>query len=122
MFSSNTFNLLHAAVSLISVHQKSIRVAGVSDKFSKRSWAHYPALWTLKHVDSHPNPDLTDISALDEQPVQIKEAEAKRPEFERQVHERAGIAQDPKTDLFLFVGRWSKQKGVDLIADVMPSL
>ena len=50
------------------------------------------------------------------------EAESKRPEFKRQAQEWAGIKQDPTADLFVFVGRWSKQKGVDLIADVMPSL
>ncbi len=50
------------------------------------------------------------------------EAEAKRPEFKRQAQEWAGIKQDPKADLFVFVGRWSKQKGVDLIADIMPSM
>lgn len=55
----NTFNLLHAAASFISVHQKSIGVAGVSDKYGKRSWARYPALWTLKHVDSLPNPGMS---------------------------------------------------------------
>ncbi|KAF8522241.1 glycoside hydrolase family 13 and glycosyltransferase family 5 protein [Hysterangium stoloniferum] len=124
----NTFNLLHAAASFISVHQKSVGVAGVSDKYGKRSWARYPALWTLKHVDSLPNPDPSDIEALDEKPVdlahiQIDEAaEAARPEFKRQAQEWAGIKQDPNSDLFVFVGRWSKQKGVDLIADVMPSL
>lgn len=124
----NTFNLLHAAASFISVHQKSIGVAGVSDKYGKRSWARYPALWTLKHVDSLPNPDPTDIAALDEKPVEPKNvtidqaAEAERPEHKRQAQEWAGIKQDPNADLFVFVGRWSKQKGVDLIADVMPSL
>ncbi|KAI6005611.1 glycoside hydrolase family 13/glycosyltransferase family 5 protein [Pisolithus albus] len=124
----NTFNLLHAAASFISVHQKSVGVAGVSDKYGKRSWARYPALWTLKHVDSLPNPDPTDIAALDENPVAVRdiqidqEAEAKRPELKRQAQEWAGIKQDPNADLFVFVGRWSKQKGVDLIADVMPSL
>ncbi|KAF8964043.1 modular protein with glycoside hydrolase family 13 and glycosyltransferase family 5 domains [Flammula alnicola] len=124
----NTFNLLHAAASFISTHQKSVGVAGVSDKYGKRSWARYPALWTLKHVDSLPNPDPSDIAALDEAPtaardVQIdEEAEAARPELKRQAQEWAGIKQDPSSDLFVFVGRWSKQKGVDLIADVMPSL
>ncbi|KAF5368145.1 hypothetical protein D9615_010206 [Tricholomella constricta] len=124
----NTFNLLHAAASFISVHQKSVGVAGVSDKYGKRSWARYPALWTLKHVDSLPNPDPDDIAALDENPtaardVQIDEvAEAARPEHKRQAQEWAGIKQDPDSDLFVFVGRWSKQKGVDLIADVMPSI
>jgi alpha-1,3-glucan synthase len=124
----NTFNLLHAAASFISTHQKSVGVAGVSDKYGKRSWARYPALWTLKHVDSLPNPDPSDIAALDEKPtvardVQIdQEAEAARPDFKRQAQEWAGIKQDPDSDLFVFVGRWSKQKGVDLIADVMPVL
>ncbi|KAF7294911.1 Modular protein with glycoside hydrolase family 13 and glycosyltransferase family 5 domains [Mycena indigotica] len=124
----NTFNLLHAAASFISVHQKSVGVAGVSDKYGKRSWARYPALWTLKHVDSLPNPDPSDIAALDENPTKAKhiqidqEAEAQRPEHKRQAQEWAGISQDPKSDLFVFVGRWSKQKGVDLIADIMPSM
>ena len=124
----NTFNLLHAAASFISVHQKSIGVAGVSDKYGKRSWARYPALWTLNHVDSLPNPDPSDVDALDEKPVDTanvkidEAAEAARPEYKRQAQEWAGIKQDPNSDLFVFVGRWSKQKGVDLIADVMPSL
>lgn len=124
----NTFNLLHAAASFISTHQKSVGVAGVSDKYGKRSWARYPALWTLKHVDSLPNPDPSDIAALDEKPTVARdvkidqEAEAARPDFKRQAQEWAGIKQDPDSDLFVFVGRWSKQKGVDLIADVMPAL
>ncbi|KAG6866947.1 hypothetical protein C0991_003863 [Blastosporella zonata] len=124
----NTFNLLHAAASFISVHQKSVGVAGVSDKYGKRSWARYPALWTLKHVDSLPNPDPDDIAALDEKPTSPRDividtiAEAARPEHKRQAQEWAGIKQDPDSDLFVFVGRWSKQKGVDLIADVMPSI
>nr|KIR88547.1 alpha-1,3-glucan synthase [Cryptococcus tetragattii IND107] len=124
----NTFNLLHAAASFISHHQKSVGVAGVSDKYGKRSWARYPALWTLRNIDSLPNPDPTDIAALDEQPLAVdkievdQEAESKRPEQKRQAQEWAGLKQDPDADLFVFVGRWSKQKGVDLIADVMPSL
>ncbi|KAJ7285792.1 modular protein with glycoside hydrolase family 13 and glycosyltransferase family 5 domains [Mycena rebaudengoi] len=110
----NTFNLLHAC------RLKSVGVAG-------RSWARYPALWTLKHVDSLPNPDPSDIAALDETPTVAKNveidqvAEAARPELKRQAQEWAGIKQDPDSDLFVFVGRWSKQKGVDLIADVLPS-
>ncbi|KAF8625783.1 hypothetical protein AX15_005173 [Amanita polypyramis BW_CC] len=124
----NTFNLLHAGASFISAHQKSVGVAGVSDKYGKRSWARYPALWTLKHVDSLPNPDPSDIAALDEKPISTRDvqidqaAEAARPESKRQAQEWAGLKQDPEADLFVFVGRWSRQKGVDLIADVMPGL
>ena len=124
----NTFNLLHAAASFISVHQKSIGVAGVSEKYGKRSWARYPALWTLKHVDPLPNPDPDDIAALSEQPMGVRDvqvvhaSEAIRPIHKHQAQEWAGLKQDRKSDLFVFVGRWSKQKGVDLVADVMPSL
>ncbi|KAL7416221.1 putative alpha-1,3-glucan synthase [Mrakia frigida] len=124
----NTFNLLHAGAAFIAAHQKSIGVAGVSDKYGKRSWARYPALWILKQIDSLPNPDPDDIEALDQQQADVKNvqidaaAEAKRPGLKRQAQEWAGIKQDPNAQLFVFVGRWSKQKGVDIIADVFPAL
>jgi hypothetical protein len=62
--------------------------------------------------------DPSDISALDENPIPVidvqvdSKAEAARPE----------LKQDPDADSLVFVGRWSKQKGVYLIADVMPSM
>ncbi|KAJ3818641.1 glycoside hydrolase family 13 and glycosyltransferase family 5 protein [Lentinula raphanica] len=127
----NTFNLLHAGAEYISKHQGGVGVAGVSEKYGKRSWARYPALWTLKGVEALPNPDPTDIADLEEEDKsKIKgikadmtsEAERARPELKRQAQEWAGIEQNPNSNLFVFVGRWSKQKGVDLIADVMPSL
>ena len=96
----NTFNLLRAATSFILEHQNSIGVACVSDKYGKRSLARYPALWTLKHVDSLPNPNPSDIEALDSKPISTKDAksdeaaEAKRPEARRQAQEWAGIAQN----------------------------
>ena len=48
----NTFKLLHPATSFVSVHQNSVGVAGVSDKYGKRSWTRYPTLWTL-NVSKH---------------------------------------------------------------------
>jgi alpha-1,3-glucan synthase len=42
--------------------------------------------------------------------------------MKRQAYEWAGIKQDANAELFVFVGRWSKRKGVDLIAEIMPSL
>jgi hypothetical protein len=51
---------------------------------------NYPALWTLRNIDSLPNPDPTDIAALDEQPLAVdkieidQEAEQKRPEQKSQ--------------------------------------
>lgn len=41
-----------------------------------------------------------------------------RIESKRKAQEWAGLVQDPDSDLIVFVGRWSNQKGVDLIADL----
>ena len=67
-------------------------------------------------------PVLQDIEALDEQVTDVKKvqidqaAEAKRPGLKRQAQEWAGIEPMADAQLFVFVGRWSKQKGVDIIA------
>jgi alpha-1,3-glucan synthase len=66
------------------------------------------------------NLDPSDIAALDENPVAAKDIqvdkdlEAQRPENKRQAQEWAGIGQDPNSNLCVFVGRWSKQKGNSL--------
>jgi alpha-1,3-glucan synthase len=75
-----------------------------------------------------PNPDPSDIDldieALDEHAINTGDvqintaAEALRPEHKRQAQEWALPSHGP----FVFVGRWSKQKGVGLIVDVLPSL
>lgn len=122
------FNLLHAGASYLRVHQKGFGAVGVSAKYGKRSYARYPILWGLKEVGSLPNPDPTDTAPWNKEQVKTEDIhidadlEAAKPELKRQAQEWAGLNQDPKADLFVFVGRWSQQKGVDLIADVFPSV
>ena len=122
------FNLLHAGASYLRVHQKGFGAVGVSAKYGKRSFARYPILWGLKEVGSLPNPDPTDTAPWNKEQVKTEdihvdaELEAAKPELKRQAQEWAGLKQDPQADLFVFVGRWSQQKGVDLIADVFPSI
>ena len=97
-------------------------------KYGKRSYSRYPIFWALKNVGQLPNPDPSDIAAWDkklpkDEDIKIDvEFEARRGELRRQAQEWAGLKQDPNAELLVFVGRWSTQKGVDLIADVMPSL
>lgn len=55
-----------------------------------------------------------------EKPAIDQSFEAGRPELKRQAQEWAGLEQNPNAELFVFVGRWSLQKGVDLIADIFP--
>ncbi|KAH0555720.1 hypothetical protein GP486_006335, partial [Trichoglossum hirsutum] len=122
------FNLLHAGASYLRVHQKGFGAVGVSKKYGKRSYARYPIFWGLKGVGSLPNPDPDDVGewngdipAKDEVAVD-PEFEAQRGELRVQAQEWAGLERDASAELFVFVGRWSLQKGVDLIADVFPSI
>ena len=122
------FNLLHAGASYLRVHQQGFGAVGVSKKYGKRSYARYPIFWGLKKVGKLPNPDPSDTGEWDKQlpkesDIHIDpEFEAARPDLKRQAQEWAGLEQNPKAELFVFVGRWSMQKGVDLIADVFPSI
>ena len=122
------FNLLHAGASYLRVWQKGYGAAGVSEKYGKRSFARYPILWGLDKVGSLPNPDPTDTEGWDKQIPNVKNItvdetfEASRGALKRQAQEWANLATDPDAELFVFVGRWSVQKGVDLIADVFPAI
>ena len=122
------FNLLHSGSSYLRVHQQGFGAVGVSRKYGKRSYARYPIFWGLKKVGNLPNPDPSDTGEWNGQRdrnthAQIDvEAELNRGELKRQAQEWAGLEQDPEADLLVFVGRWSMQKGVDLIADVMPAI
>lgn len=122
------FNLLHAGASYLRVFQEGFGAVGVSKKYGKRSWARYPIFWGLKKVGALPNPDPSDTGEWDkklpkEEDIHVDpEFEVARPELKRQAQEWAGLDQNPKAELFVFVGRWSMQKGVDLIADVFPSV
>lgn len=121
------FNLLHAGASYLRIHQQGFGAVGVSRKYGARSYARYPIFWGLKQIGSLPNPDPSDTAPIDpneaNQPIVIDPAyEASRADLRKQAQEWAGLTVDPAAELFVFVGRWSVQKGVDLIADVFPTV
>ncbi|KAJ5690458.1 hypothetical protein N7462_004850 [Penicillium macrosclerotiorum] len=122
------FNLLHAGASYLRVNQQGFGAVGVSKKYGKRSYARYPIFWGLRKVGNLPNPDPSDVGEWTKQPTKEEDItvdaqyEAGRGELKRQAQEWAGLEQNPDADLLVFVGRWSMQKGVDLIADAMPAV
>ncbi|KAI9815635.1 MAG: Cell wall alpha-1,3-glucan synthase ags1 [Thelocarpon impressellum] len=124
----NCFNLLHAGSSYLRIHQRGFGAVGVSKKYGQRSYARYPIFWGLKGVQSLPNPDPTDTAECndtDDKTEGVKVdagAEIKRAEFKRQAQAWAGLDANPQAELLVFVGRWSVQKGVDLIADCLPAI
>ncbi|TIC95265.1 Cell wall alpha-1,3-glucan synthase mok13 [Colletotrichum higginsianum] len=127
----SAFNLLHAAASYLRIHQRGFGAVGVSKKYGDRSLARYPIFWSLKNIGQLPNPDPSDTGewnpeediANHQDDIKIDETfEANRATLRRQAQEWAGLEVNPNADLFVFVGRWSLQKGVDLIADLFPSV
>ena len=124
------FNLLHGGASYLRRHQKGFGAVGVSKKYGKRSFARYPILWGLRDVGSLPNPDPSDVAEwqrgenkMTSGSVTVNvEFEASRAGLRRQAQEWAGLQVDGSAELFVFVGRWSIQKGVDLIADIFPTI
>lgn len=122
----SVFNLLHGAVSYLRVHQNGFGAVGVSKKYGDRSFARYPIFWGLSQIGQLPNPDPSDMEVWDAQTKDEKdiaidaEFELSRGELRKQAQEWAGLTVDPNAELFVFVGRWSQQKGVDLIADLFP--
>ncbi|KAJ9408695.1 putative alpha-1,3-glucan synthase [Paecilomyces variotii] len=123
----DVFNLLHAAASYLYIHQDGFGAVAVSRKYGKRSYARYPIFWGLKEIGSLPNPDPSDTADLDASEdysnAQVDHNfEARRIALKQQAQEWAGLHQDASAELFVFLGRWSMQKGIDIIADVFPSV
>lgn len=125
----SVFNLLHAGASYLRIHQRGFGAVGVSKKYGDRSFARYPIFWGLPKIGQLPNPDPSDTKEWNrEEQEKItdviidEERESKRGELRKQAQEWAGLDVNPDADLFVFVGRWSLQKGVDLIADIFPSI
>ncbi|KUI52906.1 Cell wall alpha-1,3-glucan synthase mok13 [Cytospora mali] len=126
------FNLLHAGASYLRYHQRGFGAVGVSKKYGDRSLARYPIFWSLKTIGQLPNPDPSDTAAWEPEKDAVsssKEGVEIDQEFENargglrvKAQEWAGLEIDPTAELFVFVGRWSLQKGVDLIADIFPSI
>lgn len=128
----SVFNLLHAGASYLRYHQRGFGAVGVSKKYGDRSLARYPIFWSLKTIGQLPNPDPSDTAAWEPEKDAVsssKEGVEIDQEFENargglrvKAQEWAGLEIDPTAELFVFVGRWSLQKGVDLIADIFPSI
>lgn len=121
------FNLLHAGASYLRTNQRGFGAVGVSKKYGTRALKRYPIFWGLSSIGALPNPDPADMDAWDGELPDPKdvvlddETEAARGQLRLQAQEWAGLEQNPSAQLFVFVGRWSEQKGVDLVS-ALPDL
>lgn len=124
----SVFNLLHAGASYLRYYQQGFGAVGVSKKYGVRSYQRYPIFWGLKKVGQLPNPDPSDTGDWDkklprDEDIKIDpDFEAARPALRAEAQSWAGLELNPQATLFVFVGRWSVQKGIDLIADIFPAV
>lgn len=124
------FNLLHAGISYLRRWQSGFGVVGASTKYSTRSLARYPIFWGLGTIGNltYPGP----VKAQNQRPnisvpsppnhTMLGNLQANRAFLRTRAQQWAGLEENSNADLFVFLGRWSKQKGIDLIADVFPAI
>ena len=97
-------------------------IAACKFNFFKQS-NRYPAMWCLKKMESLPNPNPRDCEdeVSHSLPAEI-ESDDYRVTQKQLAQEWAGLAPLTGVTILVFVGRWSHQKGIDLIADLAPRI
>ena len=118
---------MHGAASYLRYHQKGFGAVGVSQRYGERCFARYPISWGLKTIQGLPNPDPSDTS--DWKPGEasrnanvVPTSKLDRGQYKRKAQKWAQLTEDFQADLFVFIGRWSIQKGIDLVANIIPRL
>lgn len=117
------FSLLYVGVSSSSQRQGD----RVSTIYSMGSSAGNPTFWGLGKI-AYPDHGDAVIQSSNiagpptANPTVVGDFRAKRALLRTQVQKWAQLEKNPNADLFVFAGFWSKQTGVDLIADLFPSI
>ena len=113
------FNMLHGVVSYMKRHQRGEGVVGVSHEYGAQVALEIP-LFKGVFVGGHPNPMLE--TRRPPLPGGKANLVAYKEECKAKVQEHLGFDLDPDAVLFSFVGRWTHEKGLDLLADTIPIL
>lgn len=80
-------------------------------------------MWGLSKLESLPNPNPQDFGDNMLQPVKTDAPDEDRALRNKWLSQKwAGLNELPSAVLIVFVGRWSAQKGIDLIADLAPRI
>jgi len=126
------FNMLHACMEYVLLTQKGYGVCAVSETYAAESKVKHRCLWPLPEVigldnpmleNERPAPDPVEGRSVVERRRAAKRALYSHPDFARPVEgqESPGygyLKEDPHARIFVFLGRWVKQKGMDYIADI----
>ena len=112
------FNMLFAVVEYMRRYQNGEGIRAVSHEYAKGLGIEV-ALLKGSPVVGHPNPMLEHSRPVLPEGVDLLEHKAA---CKAKVQAQLGLTVDPDAVLFSFVGRWTYEKGIDLIADIVPEL
>ncbi|KAL1503788.1 hypothetical protein AB1Y20_012256 [Prymnesium parvum] len=110
------FNMLSAIVKYIERHQGGQGVRAVSHKYSLHLKRSEP-MFCCTPIEGHPNPmlDIERPSLPDGPGTLITHKAACKARVQRDLN----LIVNPDAPVFAFVGRWTYEKGIDLLADTL---
>ncbi|CAE7863128.1 mok14 [Symbiodinium microadriaticum] len=116
MVYDGSFNMLYAGARYVAMAQRGRGLASVSPRYAEEAQLRHQMFWGLGEIRGINNPKDKDHRNEElynqHQPLWATKRDAKRA-----AQERFGLRINDDARLFVFLGRWVKQKGVDLIAD-----
>jgi len=116
--SEGGFNMLKPVVEYVKKHQRGFGICGVSKNYALEAIQKHAVFWGLPLLVGIENcmPEGERPPGL-ENDAEVFET---RRACKQQIQQEYGLNQDPNARIFVFLGRWVKQKGLDYIADVLP--
>lgn len=112
------FTMLKPVVEYTKRYQSGFGICGVSKNYALEAIQKHAVFWGLPLLVGIENcmPEEERPPGLDDD---AEVAETRRA-CKQQIQQEYGLNEDPDARIFVFLGRWVKQKGLDYIADVLP--
>jgi len=117
------FNMLHAVAEYVRRFQRGHGFCAVSDTYAEEAKLQHKVLWPLVRICGLDNPmpetPGSRPGGVNDTPLWNLKRDAKA-KLKLELLEKFGYELDCSTStrIFVFLGRWVKQKGIDYIADI----
>jgi len=123
MMAEGGFNMLQAGLKYVTLTQRGFGVCAVSGTYAEESKIKHRVLWPLPEVMGLDNPMLENERPKPGPPLAERRRIAKEALYAHADFKPGGqgyghLEPLPGARIFVFLGRWVKQKGMDYIADI----
>jgi glycosidase/glycogen synthase len=109
-----TFNMLYPLVRYVQREQAGYGICAVSRNYALEVTQRYSLFWRLPEIRGIENC----MPEAERPTLNTSDFASARINAKRSVQEEYNLNKDPDARLFVFLGRWVKQKGMDYIADI----